>query len=59
MVEGVGGSLECFYFAWGDVDAYVIVDVPSDEVMASIALSVNQSGASKHHHGAAADARAG
>ena len=45
MVEGVGGSLECFYFAWGDVDAYVIADVPSDEVMASIALSVNQSGA--------------
>ena len=45
MVERVGGSLESFYFAWGDVDAYVIAEVPSDEVMASIALSVNQSGA--------------
>ena len=45
MVEGVGGSLESFDFAWGDVDAYVIADVPSDEAMASIALSVNQSGA--------------
>ena len=45
MVAGLGGTLECFYFAWGETDAYVIVDVPSDEVMASIALSVNQSGA--------------
>jgi uncharacterized protein with GYD domain len=45
MIESVGGTLECFYFAWGDVDAYVIADVPSDEVMASLALSVNQSGA--------------
>ena len=45
MVAGVGGTLECFYFAWGETDAYVIVDLPSDEVMAAVALSVNKSGA--------------
>ncbi len=45
MVERVGGSLDCFYYAWGDVDAYLVVDMPSDEAMAGIALSVNQSGA--------------
>jgi uncharacterized protein with GYD domain len=44
LLAGVGGTLDCLYFAWGDVDAYLIVDVPSDEVMASLALSVNQSG---------------
>ncbi len=45
MVAGVGGTLECFYFAWGDTDAFVIVDLPRDEVMAAVALSVNKSGA--------------
>ena len=45
MLADVGGSIECFYYAWGDVDAYVIVDMPSDEAMAGIALSVNKSGA--------------
>ena len=45
MVADAGGTLECFYYAWGDVDAYVIVDMPSDEAMAGIALSVNKSGA--------------
>ena len=45
MVADAGGTLESFYFAWGDVDAYVVVDMPSDEAMAGIALSVNGSGA--------------
>ena len=27
-IEGVGGKLEGFYFAYGDVDAYVICDMP-------------------------------
>ena len=45
MLADVGGSIECFYYAWGDVDAYLVVDVPSDEAMVGIALSVNKSGA--------------
>jgi uncharacterized protein with GYD domain len=45
MTEGVGGSLESFYFAFGDVDAYVIVDLPDDETAAAVALAVGASGA--------------
>ena len=43
-VEGLGGSLESFYFAFGDYDAYVTVDVPDNEAAAAVALTVNASG---------------
>jgi len=45
MVEGLGGKLETFYFAFGDVDAYVIADLPDSATAAALALAVNQSGA--------------
>lgn len=45
MAEGMGGKLEAFYFAFGDVDAYVIVDIPDSVSAAAVALAVNQSGA--------------
>jgi uncharacterized protein with GYD domain len=45
MTENVGGKLESFYFAFGDVDAYVIVDVPDSVTAAAVALAINQSGA--------------
>lgn len=45
MAEGMGGKLESFYFAFGDVDAYVIIDVPDSISAAAAALAVNQSGA--------------
>ncbi|NMG77290.1 GYD domain-containing protein [Aromatoleum diolicum] len=44
MAEGLGGKLESFYFAFGDIDAYVIVDVPDSITAAAVALAVNQSG---------------
>jgi uncharacterized protein with GYD domain len=44
MTEGVGGKLEAFYFAFGDADAYVIVDVPDTERATAVALAVNASG---------------
>ena len=44
MAEGVGGSLESFHFGFGDSDAYVIVDLPSNEAAAAVALAVNASG---------------
>jgi uncharacterized protein with GYD domain len=44
MLEGLGGKLETFYYAFGDVDAYVIVDVPDSVTVAAIALAVNQGG---------------
>jgi uncharacterized protein with GYD domain len=44
MAEGLGGKLETFYFAFGEVDAYVIVDVPDSVTAAAVALAVNQGG---------------
>jgi uncharacterized protein with GYD domain len=40
-----GGKLEGFYFAFGDTDAYVISEMPSDTSAAAIALAVAASGA--------------
>jgi uncharacterized protein with GYD domain len=44
MTEGLGGKLETFYYAFGEVDAYVIVDVPDNITAAAVALAVNQGG---------------
>ena len=44
MVEELGGKLEAFYFAFGDVDVYTIVGVPDSVTAAAISLAVNQSG---------------
>jgi uncharacterized protein with GYD domain len=43
-IKGLGGKLECFYFAFGGVDAYVIADLPDTKTAAAMALAVNQSG---------------
>ena len=45
LLKGLGGSVEAFYFAYGEEDVYVIVDVPDDETMTAAALVVNASGA--------------
>jgi uncharacterized protein with GYD domain len=39
--ESVGGTLEAFYFAFGEDDAYVIADLPDNETAAAVALAVN------------------
>jgi uncharacterized protein with GYD domain len=44
VAESVGGQLEVFYFAFGDRDAYVIVDLPDNESAAAVALTVNAAG---------------
>jgi uncharacterized protein with GYD domain len=43
-VAGLGGRLEAFYFAFGGVDAFVIVDLPDNVTAAAMALAVGQSG---------------
>jgi len=45
VAEGLGGSLDSFYFAFGDADAYVVVDLPDNEAATAVALTVNASGA--------------
>lgn len=41
----MGGKLEAFYYAFGDSDAFVIVDAPDNATTAAISLAVNSSGA--------------
>ena len=43
-VEGLGGRVESFYFAFGDRDVFAIAELPDDDTMAAIALSINRSG---------------
>jgi uncharacterized protein with GYD domain len=45
LAESVGGSLEALYFAFGDSDVYVIVDLPDNESATAVALTVNSTGA--------------
>jgi uncharacterized protein with GYD domain len=45
LVEGLGGKLEAFYFAFGDVDGYAIIDLPDSVTATAGALAINQSGA--------------
>lgn len=43
LIESVGGTLECFYFAFGDTDVYIIVDVPDASTAMSLASAVGSS----------------
>jgi uncharacterized protein with GYD domain len=43
-VEKMGGSLESFYFGFGEDDAYVIVDLPDNVSAAGLAMQVAASG---------------
>jgi uncharacterized protein with GYD domain len=45
MVEGLGGQMESFYFAFGEDDVYVVGDLPDNKAVASVALAVGASGA--------------
>ncbi len=45
MLEGVGGSLESFHFAFGDTDVFAVAEVPDDEAAAAVAIAINASGA--------------
>src|SRR5260370_42006862 len=44
MVESVGGKVESLYFAFGDIDAYLTVDLPDNVSAAAMSLAANQSG---------------
>jgi len=45
MAEGLGGSLESFYFAFGETDAYVVLDMPDNRAAAAATSAVGASGA--------------
>ena len=44
VAKSLGGSVEAFYFAFGDVDAYLICDMPDNKAAASLAATVSASG---------------
>lgn len=44
MAEGLGGSLESFYFAFGETDAYVLMELPDNLSAAAASIAVNSSG---------------
>ncbi len=44
ITKNLGGSLEAFYYAFGDVDVFVIADLPNDATAAALSLSVSSWG---------------
>ncbi len=44
-ITSTGGKLEAFYFAFGDNDAYVIIDAPDNATVAATLIAINASGA--------------
>ena len=47
MASALGGGLDSFHFAFGDVDAYVVVDLPDDEAAAAASFAVGASAATQ------------
>jgi uncharacterized protein with GYD domain len=45
LLAELGGSLESFYFAFGDDDVYVTAEIPDNVTAAAIAMAVASSGA--------------
>ena len=45
LVAGMGGTLEGFYYAYGDHDVYVIIDLPDSASATALSLAVAASGA--------------
>jgi len=43
-IKSLGGTLEAFYYAFGETDAYVIAEAPDNVSMAALALTINASG---------------
>jgi uncharacterized protein with GYD domain len=43
-LASAGGKLEAVYFAFGDVDVYIIVDLPDNVSAAAVSLAANQTG---------------
>ncbi len=44
-IKGMGGTLEGFYYAFGDDDVFAIADLPDNVSTAALALLINSSGA--------------
>ncbi len=43
-IKSLGGTLEAYYFAFGETDAYGIVEMPDNASIAALALTISASG---------------
>ncbi len=43
-VESIGGTLESFYFGFGEDDAYIVFDAPSHAAASALSLTVSGGG---------------
>ncbi|MCW3098920.1 MAG: hypothetical protein JWL77_4538 [Chthonomonadaceae bacterium] len=44
-IEQLGGRLEVFYYAFGEADVYLIVELPDVVAASALSMAVNASGA--------------
>ena len=44
LVKSQGGTVEAFYYAFGENDLYVIADMPDHASMAALALTISATG---------------
>ena len=49
VIEGMGGRIESFYFAFGDYDAVVIAELPDNASAAAFAMAVGAGGAMRRY----------
>jgi len=45
MIKGLGGTVEAFYYAFGETDVFIICDLPDSVTAAALSLAVNAVGA--------------
>ena len=46
-LQALGGTLEAYYYAFGDTDLFLIVDLPDNVTASAAALVANAAGTSK------------
>jgi len=44
VIKSLGGTMEAFYYAFGETDVFVLADLPDNASMAGLALTVAASG---------------
>jgi uncharacterized protein with GYD domain len=44
LFQSQGGTLEAFYYAFGETDCYVIGELPDNATMSAVALTIGASG---------------
>jgi uncharacterized protein with GYD domain len=48
-LNSIGGSLECFYFAFGETDVLGVFDIPEQADAAALSLTINSTGSVNVH----------